>query len=218
MTYIKINPSLSQSITNSLTLDQMEDFQGNIKTLDQKGYDRLKKSIIKNGIIAPFTVWDDHDIYRLLNGNQTKKILLEMQQLKAEYNMPERFPVIIVTAETEKEAWDIWTSITSQYGRFNKSALKEKIKELSDYQFMDNEIIIMDEPVIMNDEPEEKGNIPESSLKDGDTITFELTIYAGESMECYQCEKLIMELIGKCKKRKVIPVIKINDEEQELKK
>lgn len=105
-----------------LPIDTILEFQGNLKRLTKTNREKLKRSILKYGFIAPIFVWENQGDYYILDGHQRLKTLIHMRQ--EGYNIP-LLPVDYIEAATEKEAHDKLLVITSQYGEFDKYELEE---------------------------------------------------------------------------------------------
>lgn len=112
-------------------LDEFVDFQGDLKEISEESLSKLKSRIIYMGFAVPFFVWKDGEVLNILDGHQRKLALLS---LKAEgWNVP-KLPYVEIPAASEAEAREKLLAISSQYGDFNVSTLKEWMDELnSDY-------------------------------------------------------------------------------------
>ena len=112
---------------NSAYLNELIEFQGDLKELSGESLDKLKKRIVDLGFTVPFFVWIDDGVYRILDGHQRKIALLS---LKAEgWNIP-KLPFVEIPAENEKNAREKLLSISSQFGDFNVDSLKLWMDEL----------------------------------------------------------------------------------------
>lgn len=124
--------------TNYLNLDQLQAFQGKIKKLSNKNREKLAKSILKNGFIAPFFVWEKREeafqTYHLLDGHQRLNTLNWMKNNG--WEIPE-LPVVLIVAENEDDAKVKLLHITSQYGEFNLDELTDFIDSLN-FDFEDS--------------------------------------------------------------------------------
>lgn len=100
---------------DTLPIDRIVEFQGELKKLSKENENKLRNSILKHGFIAPFFVWDDHGEWKLLDGHQRLKTLLKMR--KEGYDIP-MLPVDYIEADSEEDAKRKLLHITSQYGEF----------------------------------------------------------------------------------------------------
>lgn len=111
----------------TLPIDRLLEFQGNLKRLTQKNREKLMASILEKGFIAPIFVWDDAGEYRLLDGHQRLKTLLWMREKGWDIPM---LPVDIIEADDEQDAKGKLLAITSQYGEFTTDGYAEFINDI----------------------------------------------------------------------------------------
>lgn len=130
------------SAKDYLELDDIINFQGELKDLSKANYKRLEKSISDNGFCSPFHIWEDKGKFYCLDGTQRTRVLITLR--KKGWVIP-KLPVTFIKAKTKKQAKKILLSLTSQYGNMTRQGL---------YQFM------MDAELEM-DEVEESFNFPE---------------------------------------------------------
>ena len=114
----------------TLPIDRLLEFQGNLKRLTQKNREKLMASILEKGFIAPIFVWDDAGEYRLLDGHQRLKTLLWMRERGWDIPM---LPVDIIEADNEQDAKEKLLLIASQYGDFTTDGYKEFAEGLDLY-------------------------------------------------------------------------------------
>jgi len=112
---------------DSLPLDSLTDFQGNLKTLSDKNFAKLKKQIIKHGFSFPFFVWRDGETNFILDGHQRLKVLSRMRADGEP--LPEKFPVVFIEAKDRKEAKEKLLAENSQFGQFSDLGLVEFMDE-----------------------------------------------------------------------------------------
>lgn len=128
-----------------LPLDILAGFQGNLKKLTTKNRDRLAKSILNLGFIAPIFIWKDRKEYKILDGHQRVATLNYLQDKG--WDIPD-IPVAYIEADTEEDARRKLLHITSQYGDFLKDELKEWVAEFeadlaSTMRFADGELNLL---------------------------------------------------------------------------
>ena len=111
----------------TLPIDRLMEFQGNLKRLTKKNREKLMASILEKGFIAPMFVWDDAGEYRLLDGHQRLKTLLWMREKGWDIPM---LPVDIIEADDEQDAKKKLLAITSQYGEFTTDGYAEFINDI----------------------------------------------------------------------------------------
>lgn len=121
--------------------------QGNLKTLHNHDYERLKDQILKLGFSEPIACWRYRNKFQILNGHQRLRTIKRMVE-KDQYECPE-LPINLVMAKTWDEAKRKVLSLASQYGRTKAEGLKNfladsdiTIEELmSDYTFADLDLV-----------------------------------------------------------------------------
>lgn len=126
-----------------LNYDDLVIIQGDLKSLSDKNYEKLKRQIIKEGFDAPFFIWKGTGDYKnkfcILDGTQRYRTLGKMRD--DGYTLP-KFPVAWILAKTYKEAKRKLLGFVSQYGKLEKQGMYEfladsdiTIKDLDDYHF-----------------------------------------------------------------------------------
>jgi hypothetical protein len=105
-----------------LKLDDLHEFQGDLKDLMEIDYQKMKKSITGHGIIDCFNVWFYEEKWWILDGHQRKRTLTKMRE--EGYDIPD-LPVTVVKAKTYKDAKYIVLSLTSQFGTMTPQGLYE---------------------------------------------------------------------------------------------
>ncbi len=161
----------------SLELKDLQELQGDLKSLSKKNYAKLKREILSEGFSAPFFIWQDSHQNYILDGHQRIRVLRQLEQ--EGYEIP-ALPVVPVEAIDLDDAKRKLLAFASQYGEMNSEGL---------YEFMSKSSIEFDEmdsryrfPEIKNEdfkdeffeEPEQQGqdDVPEvpevSKVKLGD--------------------------------------------------
>ena len=124
----------------------LKPFQGDLKTLTEVNYLRLRNRIEKDGFNSPIHVWKDGEDLYTLDGHQRCRVLGKMEE--EGYEIPE-IPCVTIEADGIEQAKRILLSHASQYGEMDRQGL---------YEFMvDNQINI--------DEWSEGFNFPEIAQK-----------------------------------------------------
>ncbi len=104
-----------------LKLSELSNFQGELKSLSNENYKKLKTQIENHGFIVPFFVWKSEDKNYILDGHQREAVLSKMANEGVV--LPEAFPVVYVEAENEKDAKAKLLAINSQYGKMTEQSL-----------------------------------------------------------------------------------------------
>lgn len=113
----------------TLSIDQLVEFQGNLKKLSKKNLEKLKARILEDGFNVPFFVWKHDGTFSLLDGHQRQRALAS---LKSDgYEIP-ALPVAYIEASDIADARKKLLAISSQYGEFDADELSDWLKELDD--------------------------------------------------------------------------------------
>ena len=73
------NIRISCQGADTLPLDKLILFQGNLKRLTKPNLEKLKARIIGSGFCAPFFVWKHEEGFFILDGTQRRAALLSLQ-------------------------------------------------------------------------------------------------------------------------------------------
>lgn len=108
--------------TNTIDLDEVVAFQGDLKEISRKNLERLKNRILKLGFNVPFFIWSSPDRKRyLLDGHQRARALYELRN--AGYTIP-ALPYAEIQATDIQDAKDKLLGISSQYGDFTQDGIR----------------------------------------------------------------------------------------------
>ena len=113
-------------------------FQGELKTLSETNYGKLKKQILDQGFCAPCFVWKNDGKYFILDGHQRATTVL---RLSAEgYSVPD-LPCVEIYAKTKLEAKKKLLSYVSAFGKVEGAGLYQyildaelSIEDLEDFE------------------------------------------------------------------------------------
>ena len=117
---------ISCSIQDRVSIDDLVPTQKNLKSLSKENFEKLRKSIIKNGFFFPIGIWDHDGVLKLLDGHQR---LLTLKELRNEGYIILLVPVFRVYASDEKQAREMLLHSVSQYGQVEKQGLYELMIE-----------------------------------------------------------------------------------------
>lgn len=112
-----------------LPIDDIKNFQGNLKKRTDKDLLKLIKNMFMNGFIDAFSIWNDDGTYRILNGHGREDALSKIKA--AGVPILEAFPVSYVHPQDEAEARKFLLSIDSSYGHYNQATLDEWVSEIN---------------------------------------------------------------------------------------
>lgn len=132
---IKINCTA----TEMAPIERLKRAQGGLKTLTSENYEKLKRHILKHGILQPITVWQENDIFWILDGHQRLNTIEAM--LEEGYELT-HVPISKVDAPTKAEAMRQLLGLASSYGEVTPDGLYEFIHrteidlpEINDFNF-----------------------------------------------------------------------------------
>lgn len=111
----------------TIDFEKLEPLQGALKSLSDKNFERLKKSILERGFFVPVFIWNNGKKPRLIDGHQRIRVL---QSLKDQgYTIP-KIPYVAIKARTEKEAKEKILAISSAFGKIERQGLYEFLEGL----------------------------------------------------------------------------------------
>lgn len=99
-----------------LPITSLHEFQGDFKTLGKKQFEKLKKSIEKNGFIQPFFIWNKDGKYFILDGHQRKKAIIDL------YGDTIDVDCLEIKADSELEAKKFVLYYSTSYAEFDKDS------------------------------------------------------------------------------------------------
>ena len=113
----------------TLPIEQLVEFQGNLKKLSKKNLEKLKARILEDGFNVPFFVWDHDGVYSLLDGHQRTRALAS---LRADGYVIPALPVAYIEASDIADARKKLLAISSQYGEFDSEELAGWLSEMDE--------------------------------------------------------------------------------------
>ena len=119
---IKINCDVKDSIP----LSKLEPFQGDLKSLANEDFLRLKKEILETGFAFPIYVWKSGKRSFIIGGHQRVRVLTKMKEEGYEID---QIPVVYIKADTIEIAKRRILQDISQYGKIEKEGLQKFITE-----------------------------------------------------------------------------------------
>lgn len=115
--------------TDAIRLDELTPFQGNLKKRTQVDIDKLKESLLREGLIMPFAVWKHDDKNYILDGHGRYEALKQIEG-DGEHVA---YPCVVIQADTEDDARKALLQITSQYGKITKAGVKQFTASIPTY-------------------------------------------------------------------------------------
>jgi ParB-like chromosome segregation protein Spo0J len=111
---------------NCLAIDELSDFQGNLKFRTVTDLDRITDSILRFGFLFPFFVWRDGETNNIIDGHGRLEAL---QALQAKGHEIPPLPVVYIKAQTRDEAKNLLLRVNSLYGQIDRDELLALIAE-----------------------------------------------------------------------------------------
>ena len=135
-------------------LDELKEFQGELKQLTTKNAKRLRTNILNNGFSAPVFVWQHKGDNFVIDGHQRLRVL---QQMREEgFSIP-LLPVAYIEAKTEREAKRKLLAIDSAFGRINVQGLDAYVSGAGlEIEILQEEIVLPAGEVIL--QPNQRNN------------------------------------------------------------
>lgn len=121
------------STKDSVKLTDVVPFQGNLKKRTESDIKTLKESLLREGLLMPFAVWDHDGKKFLLDGHGRKEALVQLAVEDANL-LTIDWPCIYVQADTEDDARKALLQITSSYGKITKTGVKQFCVSIPDYK------------------------------------------------------------------------------------
>lgn len=101
-----------------IDINDLEFFQGDLKTLSKENYERLRSRILQRGFSFPFFVWVENGTNWILDGHHRYLILQDLRALG--YHVPP-LPVAYIEADTLQEAKAKLLELNSNYAKIDAS-------------------------------------------------------------------------------------------------
>ena len=111
----------------NISIDELTEFQGNLKTLPEDRYQKLRSSILKHGYSFPANVWKFKNKKYIIDAHQRVLTLKRMRDEEG-FVIP-KIPVNYIDASTKKEAAEKVLAATSQFGEMSGDGLHAFMEE-----------------------------------------------------------------------------------------
>jgi DNA modification methylase len=113
--------------SDAFELESLIEFQGTLKELSVKDYEKFKMQLCELGFSEPVSVWVNNGNNYILNGHTRIKTLKKM---KTEgFIIPDKIPVSLIDAKDWKQAKKKVLALTSQYGKITNDGLYEFLSD-----------------------------------------------------------------------------------------
>lgn len=119
-------------------INDLVEFQGELKTLSKINYEKLKRQILDLGFSSPFHVWRDGKELKLLDGHQRLRTLKNMVQVDG-YKCG-KLPAVVIDASSYEQAKRKLLALTSQYGEVTSEGLYGFVSDVDiDFDTLSND-------------------------------------------------------------------------------
>lgn len=111
--------------TELVDIDRLTPFQGNLKTLDDRNFNKLRNSIVKKGFSFTVHVWENAGTIYIIDGHQRVHVLTQMR--KQGIKVPP-ISCSFVSAKSYHAAKELVLAAISQYGKIQKDGFLEFVE------------------------------------------------------------------------------------------
>lgn len=118
---------------DTIMLNQLVPFQGDLKKRTTRDIKELSRSLVSDGLLMPFVIWQNDEKCCILDGHGRLAALTDLAMQDPDI-ADQAFPCIYVEADTEEDAKKALLQITSQYGKINKQGIEKFVSNLGDYK------------------------------------------------------------------------------------
>lgn len=169
------------STKDYLNINELREFQGDLKKRDDENIRKIISSIMTHGFSVPFFVWVNDNNNYVLDGHGRLSALKTLDE-RGFFIPP--LPVVYVDCKNEKQARDLLLRINSQYGKMTKESVLNFIGdfeiETSNFELPCGTISFEDAPDIdfgdsdnqYDDKQEKYGVIVNCNTKEEQKIIF----------------------------------------------
>ena len=112
---------------DTLSLDEMTEFQGGLKQREEADFAKIEKSIKKHGFSFPFFVWRHDGINHVLDGHGR---LGALNRMVAHGEILPPLPVVYVDCRDEADAKEKLLKLNSTYGRMTADSVRDFLGDL----------------------------------------------------------------------------------------
>ena len=142
-----------------LDIDQLIEFQGDLKVMSKVNAAKLRRVILRQGFTAPFFVWKKGSLNYVLDGHQRLKVL---KDLRSEGCEVPSLPVAYIKATDENDAKRKLLEIVSQYGKVRQPGFDSFVEGM-DVSMSDLMADLMIPDIKFLNGVEDETDVPESA-------------------------------------------------------
>lgn len=161
-------------------IENLTEFQGDLKKLSDKNYNKFKSNILQYGIISPLHIWisEEHNSNFVLDGHQRIRTLARMR--REGYVVPP-IPVVFIQAKNMQDAKEQVVALSSQYGEASIDSFEKyiisydldinKFKDFAAIPNIDIDKMIKNAEKLAKETLEKVNNNVEESLASNDKLS-----------------------------------------------
>jgi DNA modification methylase len=181
---------------------KLKPLQGNLKDLSTKNYSKLKKSFSEKGLFVPMFVWQEGDVYWLLDGHGRERLFSKEKAVFVDSKGKDTFeiPALIIQAKDLKDAKEKILLISSQFQNITQEGFDEFTFDLDQswldesinfdaFNFLDDQNISKIEEVEGQDDAPEAPENPKTKIGDIYVLGDHL-LMCGDSTKLDEVKKL----------------------------
>ena len=113
---------------------KLKPVQGNLKTLSETNYKKLKKSFHEKNLFVPMMVWNDNGDYKILDGHGREKFFQNENVVSLDDKGCETYeiPCLVIEAKSLKDAKEKILILSSQYQTTTEEGFAEFTLDLDE--------------------------------------------------------------------------------------
>lgn len=112
-------------VKDTVSLDELAPFQGELKSLSKDDYAKLRHEIMTTGFAFPVFAWRAPDGVKIIGGHQRVRVLQELAKSENAHLPLDQVPVVFVDAQDEREARRRVLQDVAQFGKVEGEGLYE---------------------------------------------------------------------------------------------
>lgn len=112
-----------------VSINELRDLQGNLKTVEKEAYERMKKSLVKYDFRFPVFFVELDNIKYILDGHGRVGSMRKMTKEGYTFGSNNTLPAVKIEASDRKEAKEILLALNSRFGKMDMDSFYEFVHE-----------------------------------------------------------------------------------------
>lgn len=133
---------------DTIKLCELSPFQGNLKHRTDEQIGLLLSSLVEEGMMMPFAVWQSKGKNYILDGHGRLQALIALAGEDVSIFTDVKFPCIYIKADDEATARKSLLQITSSYGNVTKKGVTEFCKDIPTYKAPALNVVMKAPPLV----------------------------------------------------------------------